>query len=54
MNTLAALALATDLPQKTILDRPPQNKRAPLISFYFASMWIEYIYVISTFIFLLY
>jgi Ca2+-transporting ATPase len=36
MDTLAALALATDPPLPEILDRPPENKKAPLISFY---MW---------------
>ena len=36
MDTLAALALATDPPTKSILDRPPEPKSAPLISF---TMW---------------
>jgi P-type Ca2+ transporter type 2C len=36
MDTLAALALATDPPTKAILDRPPQPKSAPLITI---NMW---------------
>ena len=36
MDTLAALALATDPPTKSILDRPPEPKSAPLISL---TMW---------------
>lgn len=36
MDTLAALALATDAPTKKILDRPPQPKAAPLITI---NMW---------------
>ena len=36
MDTLAALALATDAPTKKILDRPPEPKSAPLISI---NMW---------------
>ena len=36
MDTLAALALATDPPTKKILDRPPQPKSAPLITI---NMW---------------
>jgi P-type Ca2+ transporter type 2C len=36
MDTLAALALATDAPTKKILDRPPQPKSAPLIT---VNMW---------------
>ena len=36
MDTLAALALATDAPTKKILDRPPQPKSAPLITI---NMW---------------
>jgi P-type Ca2+ transporter type 2C len=36
MDTLAALALATDAPTKKILDRPPQPKSAPLIT---TNMW---------------
>ena len=36
MDTLAALALATDPPTKKILDRPPQRKDAPLITI---NMW---------------
>lgn len=36
MDTLAALALATDQPEKEILDRPPQSKKSSLISF---AMW---------------
>lgn len=32
MDTFAALALATDPPTEKILDRPPQGKRAPLIT----------------------
>merc|ERR1711939_131944 len=36
MDTLAALALATDPPTKAILNRPPQPKTAPLITI---NMW---------------
>jgi Ca2+-transporting ATPase len=36
MDTLAALALATDPPTEKILDRPPQPKSAPLITI---NMW---------------
>lgn len=36
MDTLAALALATEKPNDDMLLRPPENKRAPLIS---PSMW---------------
>lgn len=36
MDTLAALALATDAPTRKILDRPPQPKSAPLITI---NMW---------------
>lgn len=36
MDTLAALALATDAPTKSILNRPPEPKSAPLIS---DNMW---------------
>ena len=36
MDTLAALALATDAPTKAILNRPPQPKSAPLIT---TNMW---------------
>ncbi|KAG9777914.1 calcium-translocating P-type ATPase, partial [Aureobasidium melanogenum] len=36
MDTLAALALATDAPTKKILDRPPQPKSEPLITI---NMW---------------
>lgn len=36
MDTFAALALATDPPTEKILDRPPQPKRAPLIT---TNMW---------------
>ncbi|RMD44830.1 hypothetical protein DV735_g424, partial [Chaetothyriales sp. CBS 134920] len=36
MDTLAALALATDPPTKKILDRPPQPKSQPLITI---NMW---------------
>lgn len=36
MDTFAALALATDPPTDKILDRPPQGKRAPLIT---TNMW---------------
>ncbi|KXS15608.1 calcium-translocating P-type ATPase [Gonapodya prolifera JEL478] len=36
MDTLAALALATDQPTREILNRPPENKQAPLIT---RSMW---------------
>lgn len=36
MDTFAALALATDPPTEAILDRPPQPKRAPLIT---TNMW---------------
>lgn len=36
MDTLAALALATDPPSSDILDRAPQRKSAPLIS---ATSW---------------
>ena len=36
MDTLAALALATDPPTKKILDRPPQKKSDPLITI---NMW---------------
>ncbi|KAL4966798.1 calcium-translocating P-type ATPase [Aspergillus stella-maris] len=36
MDTMAALALATDPPTDAILDRPPQPKSAPLISM---NMW---------------
>ena len=32
MDTMAALALATDPPTDSILDRPPQPKSAPLIT----------------------
>lgn len=32
MDTMAALALATDPPTDAILDRPPQPKSAPLIT----------------------
>lgn len=33
MDTFAALALATDPPDRTVLDRTPDRKSAPLISF---------------------
>ncbi|KAI8622441.1 hypothetical protein BC830DRAFT_1249777 [Chytriomyces sp. MP71] len=36
MDTLAALALATELPTNELLQRPPESKKAPLISF---TMW---------------
>ncbi|CAJ2512515.1 Uu.00g055300.m01.CDS01 [Anthostomella pinea] len=36
MDTFAALALATDPPTEKVLDRPPQPKRAPLIT---TNMW---------------
>lgn len=36
MDTFAALALATDPPTEKILDRPPQGKKAPLIT---TNMW---------------
>lgn len=36
MDTFAALALATDPPTDKILNRPPQGKRAPLIT---TNMW---------------
>ncbi|KAJ3002869.1 UNVERIFIED_CONTAM: hypothetical protein HDU68_005978, partial [Siphonaria sp. JEL0065] len=36
MDTLAALALATELPTNELLQRPPDSKKSPLISF---SMW---------------
>ncbi len=36
MDTLAALALATDPPTPKILNRPPQPKRAPIITI---NMW---------------
>jgi Ca2+-transporting ATPase len=36
MDTLAALALATDAPTRKILNRPPQGKSAPLITM---NMW---------------
>src|SRR6186713_3624771 len=36
MDTLAALALATDPPQPSILDRKPEPKSAPLITL---TMW---------------
>merc|ERR1712054_189944 len=36
MDTFAALALATDPPTEKILDRPPQGKKAPLITM---NMW---------------
>ncbi|KAJ3066998.1 hypothetical protein HDU98_009767 [Podochytrium sp. JEL0797] len=36
MDTLAALALATELPTNELLQRPPESKKAPLISF---NMW---------------
>lgn len=36
MDTFAALALATDPPTDKILNRPPQGKRAPLIT---VNMW---------------
>jgi len=36
MDTLAALALATDAPTRRILERPPQPKSAPLITI---NMW---------------
>lgn len=36
MDTLAALALATDAPTKKILNRPPEKKSAPLITM---NMW---------------
>jgi Ca2+-transporting ATPase len=32
MDTFAALALATDPPTEKMLDRPPQGKKAPLIT----------------------
>lgn len=36
MDTLAALALATEKPTHDMLERPPQNKKSPLIS---PTMW---------------
>ncbi|KAJ3245938.1 hypothetical protein HDU77_009184, partial [Chytriomyces hyalinus] len=36
MDTFAALALATELPTNELLQRPPESKKAPLISF---AMW---------------
>ncbi|ORY52395.1 calcium-translocating P-type ATPase [Rhizoclosmatium globosum] len=36
MDTLAALALATELPTNELLQRPPEAKKAPLITF---AMW---------------
>ncbi|KXN66752.1 calcium-translocating P-type ATPase [Conidiobolus coronatus NRRL 28638] len=36
MDTLAALALATDPPDEIVLDRPPESKKAPLINI---QMW---------------
>ncbi|KAJ3096639.1 hypothetical protein HK100_005525, partial [Physocladia obscura] len=33
MDTLAALALATEVPSDELLKRPPESKKAPLISF---------------------
>ncbi|KAJ3233227.1 hypothetical protein HDU81_002378 [Chytriomyces hyalinus] len=36
MDTLAALALATELPTNELLQRPPESRKAPLISF---TMW---------------
>ncbi|KAJ3394883.1 hypothetical protein HDU84_005818 [Entophlyctis sp. JEL0112] len=36
MDTMAALALATELPTQELLKRPPESKKAALISF---SMW---------------
>ncbi len=36
MDTLAALALATDPPTEELLDRNPESKRSPLIS---VAMW---------------
>ncbi|KAI9343497.1 cation transporting ATPase, partial [Obelidium mucronatum] len=36
MDTLAALALATEVPTNELLQRPPEGKRAPLITF---RMW---------------
>jgi Ca2+-transporting ATPase len=36
MDTLAALALATERPTPELLERPPESKRAPLINF---TMW---------------
>jgi Ca2+-transporting ATPase len=36
MDSLAALALATEEPSPEILNRPPENKKAPLITF---EMW---------------
>ncbi|KAJ3235889.1 hypothetical protein HDU77_000197, partial [Chytriomyces hyalinus] len=36
MDSLAALALATELPTNELLQRPPESKKAPLISF---TMW---------------
>ena len=36
MDSLAALALATEEPDSEILNRPPENKKAPLITF---EMW---------------
>jgi P-type Ca2+ transporter type 2C len=36
MDTFAALALSTDRPTLDLLDRPPDRKTAPLITF---TMW---------------
>ena len=36
MDTLAALALATEAPTEELLQRPPESRSAPLINF---KMW---------------
>jgi P-type Ca2+ transporter type 2C len=40
MDTFAALALATDPPSRTVLDRKPDRKSAPLITLRMAKMII--------------
>jgi len=40
MDTFAALALATDPPSRSVLDRPPEGKKAPLITLRMAKMII--------------
>ena len=40
MDTMAALALATDPPSITLLDRKPAKRSEPIISFFMAKMII--------------